>query len=57
MWYNKYSEREVNKMILAWIYSNTIEACGTVIDEYISEDGKYCKQVWNDGFEEIFEIS
>lgn len=44
-------------MILAWIYSNTIEACGTIIDEYISEDGKYCKQVWNDGFEEIFEIS
>ena len=23
-------------------------------EEYISEDGKYCKQIWDDGYIEIF---
>ena len=26
-------------------------------EEYISEDGLFCKQVWNDGYIEIFKIA
>ena len=40
-----------------WIWVKTEQAFGNGFDEYISADGHYCKQVWFDGYEEIFEIS
>ena len=40
-----------------WKFIATVEACGSGFSEYISKDGKWCKQVWFDGYEEIFEIS
>jgi hypothetical protein len=29
----------------------------TSMEEYVDSTGRFCKQVWNDGYEEIFEIS
>ena len=40
-----------------WKYVKTVEACGSGFSEYVSADGKFCKQVWFDGYEEIFEIA
>lgn len=40
-----------------WIKIHEDGACGVSYEEYISEDGKLCKQVWNDGYEEIFEVA
>ena len=58
MCYNNYSEREVITMTdTKWIWVQTEQALGNGFDEYISADGRYCKQVWFDGYEEIFEIS
>ena len=42
---------------IKWIWVKTEQAFGDGFDEYVSEDGRYCKQVWYDGYEEIFEIS
>lgn len=39
-----------------WIFVAHHEACGIGFDEYVSADGTYCKQVWHDGYTEIFEI-
>ena len=56
--YNKYNEREVIIMTdTKWIWVKTEQAFGNGFEEYISEDGHYCKQVWFDGYEEIFEIA
>lgn len=44
------------KKQVTWEYVGTISAMGQAFDEYISQDGKLCKQVWLDGYEEIFEI-
>ena len=56
--YNNYSKR--NEVIIMtdtkWIWVKTEQAFGNGFDEYISADGHYCKQVWFDGYEEIFEI-
>lgn len=41
---------------IKWIWVKTEQAFGNGFDEYISADGRYCKQVWFDGYEEIFEI-
>ena len=38
-----------------WIYVAHYEHCGVGFDEYISTDGKKVKQVWYDGYTEIFE--
>ena len=38
-----------------WIFIAHIEHGGFSFDEYISEDGTLVKQVWHDGYEEIFE--
>ena len=38
-----------------WIFIAHYEHCGVGFDEYLSEDGKLVKQVWHDGYEEIFE--
>jgi hypothetical protein len=27
------------------------------MEEYVDSTGRYCKQVWNDGSEEVFEIA
>ena len=40
-----------------WIWAKTEQAYGNGYDEYISADGRYCKQVWFDGYEEIFELA
>lgn len=29
----------------------------TAMEEYVDSTGRYCKQVWNDGYEEVFEIA
>jgi hypothetical protein len=51
-------KREVIKMTdTKWIWAQTEQAFGNGYDEYISADGRYCKQVWFDGYEEIFEIA
>lgn len=38
-----------------WIYVDTHQVHAVWYDEYISEDGKLCKQEWCDGYTEIFE--
>ena len=38
-----------------WVFIAHYEHCGVGFDEYLSEDGKLVKQVWHDGYEEIFE--
>ena len=45
-------------MEIKWIYLGTIQADSAAIwcDEYISEDGTMGKQVWNDGYEEEYEV-
>ena len=42
---------------IEWRYVGRIEAYGIGFDEYISADGTHCKQVWDDGFVEIFETN
>ena len=44
-----------NKMEeIKWIYIQTVQVGAFWYDEYVSEDGKKAKQVWHDGFEEIY---
>ena len=38
-----------------WIYVGRIESHGVGFEEYTSADGKLGKQVWDDGYEEIYE--
>lgn len=38
-----------------WHYVGRVEAYGVGFDEYISTDKTLGKQVWDDGYEEIFE--
>ena len=40
-----------------WIKVNEVSVMGTTIEEYHDLTGKWCKQVWNDGYVEIFEIA
>lgn len=38
-----------------WVFVQYVgESFSNGFEEYISEDGKYCKQIWDDGFIEIF---
>lgn len=38
-----------------WIFVQYVgESFSNGFEEYVSEDGKYCKQIWDDGFIEIF---
>lgn len=39
-----------------WIYLGTIEQCGFWVEEYINTEHSLMKQVWGDGYTEIFEI-
>ena len=43
--------------ILPWTKVNEFGAFGVSAEEYIDASGKFMKQVWNDGFEEVFEIA
>lgn len=41
-----------------WIFVQYVgESISNGFEEYISEDGKYCKQIWDDGYIEIFKCS
>ena len=42
---------------MEWIFVGRIESMGFGCDEYTNEDNTKCRQVWDDGYEEIFEIS
>ena len=42
---------------MEWIFLGRIESMGFGCDEYTNEDNTKCRQVWDDGYEEIFEIS
>lgn len=41
---------------LEWVQINEVSAAGTTMTEYIDTTGKWCKQVWDDGFVEIYKI-
>lgn len=42
---------------MEWIFVERIEAMGMGCNEYTNEDNTKCRQVWDDGYEEIFEIA
>ena len=39
-----------------WTYLGRLEEAGIWVDEYISKNRKYLRQIWNDGYEEVHEI-
>jgi hypothetical protein len=39
-----------------WIYISRFEDMGVGFDEFVCLETKECKQVWDDGHVEIFEI-
>lgn len=39
-----------------WLYLGRQEEAGIWVDEYIDENRQKMKQVWSDGYAEIFEI-
>ena len=42
---------------MEWIFIGRIETMGVGYNDYTNEDNTTCLQVWDDGYEEIFEIS
>lgn len=46
---------EENKEWVFLAYHNE-PMCSNGFEEYVSKDGKWCKQVWDDGYIETFEI-
>ncbi len=44
-------------MTSEWIKISEYSAMGVSYEEFISADEKYGKMVWNDGYEEIYEIA
>lgn len=42
---------------MKWIFVGRFEAAGFGYYEYVNEDSTKCRQLWDDGYEEIFEIS
>lgn len=41
-----------------WIFVQYVgESFSNGYEEYVSEDGSLCKQIWDDGFIEIFEVA
>lgn len=44
---------------LEWISIGEHHAYAAAVsfDEYVDSTGQYCKQVWSDGYEEVFELS
>ena len=41
----------------SWVWVNRVEGSGNGFDEYICYETQECKQVWDDGYVEIFEIA
>lgn len=42
---------------MEWIFVGRFESAGFGYDEYVNADNTKCRQLWDDGYEEIFEIS
>ena len=42
---------------IKWIWVQSVIVSYNGFNEYVSEDGKLCKQEWLDGYVEIFEIA
>ena len=42
---------------MEWFFVGRFESMGLGYDEYVNEDETKCRQIWDDGYEEIFEIS
>lgn len=42
---------------IKWIFLQKTSVAGVTCEEYMSEDGKLGRFVYNDGYEEIYEIS
>ena len=42
---------------IKWVFIQTTSAAGITCEEYVSEDGKFGRLVYNDGYEEIYEIA
>lgn len=41
-----------------WIFLQYVgESISNGFEEYVSEDGSLCKQIWDDGYIEIFKIA
>lgn len=49
----------VKEKELEWIKIDTITSPYSyqAFEEYVDSTHTYCKQVWNDGYEEIFELA
>lgn len=43
--------------MMTWKFIQEVSEMGTGYKEYVSEDGKYGRIVYNDGFEEIYELA
>lgn len=41
---------------IKWMYVTTHHAMGTWYEEYVSEDGTLAKEVWHDGYIEVYEV-
>lgn len=41
---------------IIWIYRDEYYAMGKSYEEYISADGLLVKMIWDDGFQEVYEI-
>lgn len=41
---------------LNWIHVGTQSEAGITVEEYLSEDNKWLKQIWNDGYVEIHSL-
>jgi hypothetical protein len=43
--------------MIKWIYVKTIEAMGSGFSVYVSEDNTIGKNIWFDGYEEVYHIA
>lgn len=43
--------------VLPWTKVGEFGAAGVSAEEFMDASGKFCKQVWNDGYEEVFEVA
>lgn len=42
---------------IRWEFVQEVSVAGISYEEYVSEDGKFGRLVYNDGYEEIYEIA
>ena len=52
----KKEDGNMNKEI-KWEFVQEVSVVGISYKEYVSEDGKFGRMVYNDGYEEIYEIA